>query len=119
MQDKAARGGVSIRVLRAGVRLLLCLALILVPVAAVNGAHFAGEAAAAAVGHDHDHDPASPDTHAPFCHQAGACHAFVAPAAPALAHSRTADLPEIPAQAVPASVALHRLFRPPIAAARA
>lgn len=118
MNGYSDRPGVSIRALRVAARLLLCLALALLPLSAASAAPFDG-APAATLGHDHDPGPNAPDMHAPLCHHAGACYAFVTPAAPALAPLRAADLPEIPRLRAPASAAAHRLFRPPIAAARA
>jgi hypothetical protein len=116
MQEPSGSSGVSLRTLRAAARLLLCLALVLLPVAGVSAAHFES-AAAAAHGDGHGSDPSSPEAAAPFCHQAGACYACLTPAAPPLAHAITAAVPPVPAARVPVSADMHRLFRPPIARA--
>ena len=118
MKAQSLSRGVSARALRGAARLLLCLALALLPLSAASAAHFDG-AAAASLGHDHDSGPESPDAHAPLCHHVGACYAFVTPAAPSLAPLRIAARAEIPRLREPASAAVHRLFRPPIAGARA
>jgi len=101
------------RALCAAARLMLCLALVLLPIAGVSAAHF-DSAAHAAQGHDTSSDAPAPHTQAPLCHQMGACHAFVTPAAPCLARTEAAAAPAITAMRVPASAALHRLLRPPI-----
>lgn len=117
MQALPARSGASTRVLRAAARLLLCLALALLPLSAADAAHFDDHAAAAAApGHDHDSAPASPAADTPLCHHAGACYAFVSPAAPAVAPLQAATRPDIVPLREPASAAVHRLFRPPIRA---
>lgn len=118
MKDRMAGTGVWARALRAAARAVLCLALVLLPVAGASAAHF-DEAPALALGHDHGSDTSSPDLHAPLCHQIGACYVFVTPAAPAVAPLHKAALAARPDMRAPASAAVHRLFRPPIAAARA
>lgn len=105
------------RALRAAARLVLCLGLLLLPVAGASAAHAAS--AVSADGHAHGPDSSAPDAHAPLCHQTGACQCVVAPAAPSLARPGAGAVPEIPAMQVPASAVLLRLLRPPIAAARA
>jgi hypothetical protein len=114
MQRKCARAGVSFRMLRATGRLLLCLALLLLPVAGASAAHFETGISAA---HGQDGHAGAPTTgdHAPLCHQLGACNAFVAPCVPELARARTAPAMTIAAATLPANAAQHRLFRPPIA----
>lgn len=116
MQSLPARSGVSFRALRAAARLLLCLALALLPLSAASAAHFDEHPAATAPGHDHGSAPASPAADAPLCHHAGACYAFVSPSAPAVAPLQAATRPEIATLREPASAAVHRLFRPPIRA---
>lgn len=116
MQGPLAMSGVSIRAFRAMARLLLCLALALLPLSAASAAHFDDHPAAAAPGHDHGSAPANPAADAPLCHHAGACYAFVTPAAPAVVPLHAAARPTIPTLRQPASAAVHRLFRPPIRA---
>lgn len=115
MEAFPARSGASIRALRAAARLLLCLALVLLPLSAASGAHFQRNPVAA-LEHDHGSAPASPAADAPLCHHTGACYAFMTPAAPAIAPLHAATRPTIPTLRQPASAAVHRLFRPPIAA---
>ncbi|HEY7609998.1 MAG TPA: hypothetical protein VIF14_12255 [Alphaproteobacteria bacterium] len=118
MKDLSARTGVSLRLLRAAARLILCLALVLLPAAGASAAHFETGISAA---HGHDGNAGAPATgdHAPLCHQLGACNAFVAPSVPDVAREHAPPAMAIAAASVPANAAQHRLFRPPIAGARA
>ena len=118
MEDRFAGITASCRALRAAARFVLCLALVLLPVAGVSAAHFES-GASAAQGHHESPDPSAPEAPAPLCHQLGACHAFVTPPALCLARGTAAAVPAIAAVRLPASAAVHRLLRPPIAGARA
>jgi hypothetical protein len=111
MKEHVARLAVPPRLLRTVGRFILCLALILLPVAGAGAAHFETGISAA---HGHADAPTTGD-HAPLCHQLGACNAFVAPSVPEFARVRTAPAMTIAAASVPANAAQHRLFRPPIA----
>ena len=114
MKEHAARLAVPPRLLRAVGRFLLCLALILLPVAGASAAHFE-TGISAAHGHDGHADAPTTGDQAPLCHQLGACNAFVAPCVPELVRARAAPAMTIAAASVPANAAQHRLFRPPIA----
>lgn len=118
MNRSYARTGSLVRMLRAAGRLLLCLALVLLPVAGASAAHFE-TGISASHGHGGHADDPTPGDQAPLCHQLGACHAFMAPAAPSVVHVRIAPPIVIAATRLPANAAVHRLFRPPIALARA
>ena len=114
MKGHSAMSGVSLRMLRAAARLVLCLALVLLPVGGAGAAHFE-----IGLGAAHGHDAGAPATgdQAPPCHQLGACNAFVAPSVPDVARVRAAPAMTIAAASLPANAAQHRLFRPPIARA--
>ena len=114
MKEHAGRLAGEPRLLRAAGRLILCLALILLPVAGASAAHFE-TGISAAHGDDGHADAPTTGDHAPLCHQLGACNAFVAPCVPEFARARTAPAMTIAAASVPANAAQHRLFRPPIA----
>ncbi len=108
------------RVLRAAARLVLCLALVLLPIASVSAEHI-DSATAVTQGHGRGHGPesSSTDEYKPLCHQTGAYFGFLAPTAPRITPAVAFGTLDIPAMPVPTSAAVHLLLRPPIAIARA
>ncbi len=109
------------RILRIAGRVTVCLALSLLPLAHASASHHETGVAATHAPEEHGDAPAPGDQadHAPICHHLGACHAFVSPPVPHLAHERR-TLTVAPAAALPPpQAAAHRMFRPPRSAVRA